>query len=289
MTFNEYLKTDNSNSQIIFDYYLNFLEELLNKKYPFEEQLKLKGAANKFLSALEVKLIYLSSKKDNYEKLITNFQSELSIFRKWNNVSFFYTLFYSKYNKKRIIFRIESSFQELYSTTVELINEASNKTEYFDDLKVNDFYKPDKSNKVKIKELINEAIELIKEDITLSEKSKNKIIEYLEKAIKELEKEYVNWTRFLGLVKETIIVLGALGSFAGGAALFKAQEKLEETSIIVQKTSININFNVISETFNIQNVQQINSINKILQIPENKNNQDIQKIDNIEDIEPFNE
>ncbi|HEX2937278.1 MAG TPA: hypothetical protein VHO72_18125, partial [Bacteroidales bacterium] len=53
----------------------------------------------------------------------------------------------------------------------------------------------------------------------------------------------------------------------------------EQTTIIIQKTSVNFNFNVLNETFNVQNIQHIGSINNLLELPENKDIQDAEEVD----------
>lgn len=183
-------------------------------------------------------------------------------------------------NKKRRFAAIQDSFQDLYSKTIELLNEATDKTMRFDSLKINDFYKPDNSNKNKIKELILEAIGIIEADDSLTEETKKSIIDYLNTAIIELERERVNWSRFLGRIKETVIVLGALGSLVGGVStLINAQEKLEQTTIIIQKTSANLNYNVLNQTFNIHNIQHIESLTQLLELPENTHQENNNKPD----------
>ncbi len=267
MTFNEYLNLEIDDSLQIFEYYLKYLEELSSKNFPFDEQLKLKGAGGKFINSID-KTTYINQEvQSEYLKLIDELQLELRKYRRRNSVSNISRLLLMP-QKRTLLFVIQESFQKLYSMTLELINESKNKTNYFDNLKVNDFYKPDNSNKQKIKELINEAITLIKNDDTITSKTKNSIIEYLEISLRELDKEKVNWTRFLGRIKEVIIVLGALGSLVGGMnGLFNAQEKLEQTTTIVQKTSVNLNFNILHETFNVNYLHDSSSINRLLELP----------------------
>ena len=92
--------------------------------------------------------------------------------------------------------------------------------------------------------------------------------EILMNALEELESERINWTKFIGKIKEATIVLGALGSFASGTTgIFDAQSKLDQTTTIIQQTSININYDVIGKTFNIQNVKSI-GLPKILELSE---------------------
>ena len=198
-------------------------------------------------------------------------------FRYIDNRSFLYNFLLAS-SKARRLSRIQDLFQDLYSKTLELVNEATEKTMYFDSLKINDFYKPDNSNKNKIKTLISEAIEIIEVDSSLTEKTKKNIVDYLNTALKELDRERVNWARFIGRIKETVIVLGALGSLVGGASsLYHAQDKLEQTTIVIQKTSANINYNVLNETFNIHNIQHIESLTQLLELPKNTPRQNPQE------------
>lgn len=268
MTFNEYLNIDSENNHVIFEFYLSFLNELSTKDYPYEEQLKLKGAAGKFLNCIE-KVSYLNKeKRDNYLEGINSLSKDLKNYRRTKNRSKLSVVISPI--KRISLNRIQDIFEDFFSLTLDFINEASRIGEYSDNLKLNGFYQPENSNKKKIQDLIKEAISLIEEDDSLTEKSKKQIVDYLNKALRDLDREHINWSRFIGRIKETIIVLGALGSFAGGISpLIKAKDKLEETTVIIQKTSINLNYKVLNETFNIQNIKNIEYINSnVLQIQE---------------------
>lgn len=267
MTFNEYLNLEIEDSHQIFEYYLKYLEDFSSKNFPFDEQLKLKGAGGKFINSIDRTTYISQERQSEYSKLIDELQLDIRKYRRRNSISIISKLILLPRNKT-LLFVIQDSFQKLYSMTLELINESKNKSNFYDNLKINDFYKPDNSNKKKIKDLVNEAIALIRNDDTITTKTKNSIIDYLEISLRELDRERVNWTRFLGRIKETIIVLGALGSLAGGASfLFDAQGKLEQTTTIIQKTSVNINFNILHETFNVQFIQDSSSINRLLELP----------------------
>ena len=268
-TFNDFMNAPLDDSQKISDFYLNFLGEFSNKNFPFDEQLKLKGAGSKFIDSIEKAMIYIGhEKKQKYIDLIDDFQKEFRIYRRIKNTPIILRFVYPTVRKSMVA--LQEVFQILYTATLVLINEAMGQTYYFDDIDVNSFFKPENSNKQKIKDLIREAIGLIREDSTLTEITKKNIIEYLEKSLEELERKRVDWARFIGRIKEVVIVLGALGSFAGGAnSLFQAKDKLEQSTDVIQKTSVNINFNIISKTFNIQNIKQLNTITNIIELPEN--------------------
>lgn len=285
ITFNQYLNSDVEDTHLIFDYYLNFLNDFSTNTFPYSDQLKLKGAGGKFISSVETKVYLLQERKEAYYKLLDRVNEDLKVYRRLFKLSPLLKYFVESRSSRLV--KVQYTFQDLYSMTIELINEATNKNYNYDKLEINDFYKPDNSNKNRIAELINEAIDLIREDSTLTEKSKKSLIDYLEKASKELNRERVNWNKVIGRIKEVIIVLGALGSVvAGTSAIFSAKEKLEETTVIIQKTSINFNFNVLIDTFNIQNIAHIASINSLLELPEvasDKNKELIEDVDFVED------
>ena len=284
VTFNRYLNSDVEDTNLIFDFYLNFLDNFSTNTFPYPDQLKLKGAGGKFINSVESKVYLRPEKKEMYYELLDRVNKDLKVYRRFFRLSPLHKYFVESRSSR--LLRVQYTFQELYSLTVELINEATNKNYIYDELEVNGFYKPDNSNKNRITELINEAIDLIRDDSTLTEKSKKSIIDYLEKALRELNRERVNWNKFIGRIKEVIIVLGALGSVAAGAStIFSAKEKLEETTVIIQKTSINFNLNVLNDTFNIQNIANIASINSLLELPEGVNDKNEELIEDVEFVE----
>ncbi|OUR82697.1 hypothetical protein A9Q75_05250 [Colwellia psychrerythraea] len=115
-----------------------------------------------------------------------------------------------------------------------------------------DFYTPDISDKVVTIDLLREAIVLIEQDLSISSKAKKKIINKILEIIKSLENSETKWTMTLGSIKETIIILGALGSLTGGAVgLAQATEKVKEAEEIVCSTSINNNFKIEHNSFNL--------------------------------------
>ncbi len=147
-----------------------------------------------------------------------------------------------------------------------------------------DFYTPDISNKAKVVALINEAIELIKTDNTLEKKAKDKIIKRLQAIISELQNQKTNWKDVFGKVRETIIILGALGSLAGGTAvLSQASQKIKQAEVVIEETSINNNYFIEQKTTQIFLNQQtdyyMKNILPQLQSPKKENtiNTDIKK------------
>jgi hypothetical protein len=268
MTFNDYLNLSSNNYQEISNYYLSFLEEFSAKKFPYEKKLQFKGTATKFLNSIEDLTYLRKEKQEEYIKIIDQLNESLSIYDKRSKRSRVISLIFPPQSSHRI----ESEFGIIYDRTIELINDANKTLKHRNgNLKINGFYEPKNSNKVQIKQLILEAIELIKQDNSITEKSKKQLLDYLNKVLTNLDSDYTNWTDIIGKIKETIIVLGALGGFIGGISpLFEAKEKLEQTTIVIEKTSINLNYNVINETFNHNEILNINPSNSyILQIGNN--------------------
>ena len=130
----------------------------------------------------------------------------------------------------------------------------------------------DISNKRKAVRIIQEAIELIENDPSLSKKSKKKILKYLSDTIQELNNPKTNWTNFFRKSAEVVIVLGALGSLTGGIEsgnnLLKAQEKVEKAKGEIVKTSINLNYMNVESTFVINKPIEIEN-NEIKLIEQN--------------------
>jgi len=268
MTFNEYLNLPTSNYQEISKYYLDFLEEFSSKKFPYEKKIQFKGSAIKFLNSIEDLTYLQKEKQEEYIKHIDILNESLSIYDRRSKRSKVLNLIFPPQSS----YRVEHEFEKIYERTIDLVNDANKTLKYRKvDLKINGFYEPENSNKAQIQKLILEAMELITEDNSLTEKSKKQLLDYLNKVLNNLNSEYTNWTDIIGKIKETIIVLGALGGFIGGISpLFEAKEKLEQTTIVIEKTSINLNYKVINETFNHNEILNINpSSSYILQANEN--------------------
>ncbi|RBA28212.1 hypothetical protein [Flavobacterium tibetense] len=273
MTFTEYLNTDLDNSDLIFEYYLQYLSNLSSKEFPYEEQIQLKATSTKFINCIDNLSYVVKEKKEKYFDLINAIVEDVKMNRRRKDKSKILLFLLGK--NGNIIPKIKDDFEELYSQTLEFIGDASNMRHYrYDNLKLNGFFQPENSNKQQVKQLILDAIELIEKDTTISDKVKKQIIEYLQRVIKKLDNQYINWSSVIGCIKETIIVLGALGGFVGGITpLVLAKEKLEETSTVIEKTSININYKTINETFNIQNVERLEQLNNtIFQLEQNNTN-----------------
>ncbi len=112
-----------------------------------------------------------------------------------------------------------------------------------------DFYLPDLADKQRAAVLIEDAINLIDQDDTLSRRARTRILAHLRRAMGEMQKPRTDWSVYFGHVKEAIIVLGAIGSIVGGqCALLNAKDKLEEATRVIEQTSINLTY--LSLTYN---------------------------------------
>jgi hypothetical protein len=167
-------------------------------------------------------------------------------------------------------------YQHLYSNFLKLFNKINadfrNKVEEF--LDFDGLINYDISNKRKVIEMIQEAIELIELDTSLSEKSKKKIIKYLSDTVQELLNPKTNWKNFFVKTTEVIVVLGALGSLTGGVDagknLLAAKNAVESAKEVVVNTSINLNYMNVANTFNFNKPIEIEN-NRMLILEENNN------------------
>lgn len=272
MTFTEYLNTETDNAEDIFEFYLTYLTNFSVNDFPYEENLKLKGVTLKFINCIEKIYYFEKTRKEDFTKLVEKLNFELRFYRNTKRNPSALLDFIIKNRKNRIL-NLQDVFEEIYSTSLTLITESTKHREYKNNnLKLDGFYNPENSNKIQIKNLVKEAIELINSDNSITEKTKKQLIDYLNNVLKKLDREHINWSSVIGHIKEVIIVLGALGSCVGGITpLFQAKEKLEETSTVIQKTSVNLNYNSINETFNIQNIEQIGQLNSTILMLNEKN------------------
>lgn len=270
MNFNEYLYTDYQDIELIFNYYVGFLSELSSSGFQKEKQLQLKTASDKFINSLEKITYFETSKREDYLELLQNLEDELYMLKQMERKPFLLKIIPFVNNHKKQMYKVQDAFHSLYAAAMSLINDAIQKEYLYDYLELGDFYSPSKSNKTEIIELITEAIELINEDKAITEMSKKTLCNHLDKALRDLNSERTNWTRFFGKLKEVSVLLAALGSMAGNAnSLYDAITKLEKASIVIRKTSINISYNILNEVFNVQNMQNISLLkNTILKIEE---------------------
>jgi hypothetical protein len=267
MTFNEYVITPNENIKEISEFYLNFLLELTSKGFPVEEQMKLPGASTKFINSIKGTMHIKDNEKEEFETLVDLLISALRKYSRTKDDSKILLVLFP--NRRQYIFKANEMLGDIYSMSLDFASKVAVFNNYrSNELELNGFYQPKNTNKDEVKRLIIEAIELIKAEDTITEKAKKQIVEYLERVLRSLDYSYVSWTSVLGNIREVIIILGALGSFASGFAIFQAKEKLEETTTVIQKTSINLNFNSINENIVIKNQNILNQINTTFQLAE---------------------
>lgn len=101
-------------------------------------------------------------------------------------------------------------------------------------------YSPDNTDRKSVINLLNEAVVFINKETKITYHAKEKLVERIEKIKKSAQMEHPHWTDTLGMLKEVIIVLGAIGSLVGGVvSITSAQEKLQEAENIISTTCIN--------------------------------------------------
>lgn len=159
------------------------------------------------------------------------------------------------------------TFHEFYTVITRLYNRfCVSRDSVRNHLDLFDFYLPDFSNKQRATELIQEVINLIQDENTLSITARKRIIAHLNDALNELKNPKPNWASFFGKIKEVVIVMGAVGSIVGGqCALIDAKNKLEEAIQVINETSINTYY------INLSNNQLTSSSQNISLLPEGLN------------------
>lgn len=258
---NELLELD---EKLYFDYkkcyqsLKHYIENIKESKFSADNTPYLIAIVDKFLQFADINSIdlinYPELMRQYSEKLIytcnplTNEQqqseSDVSITANYHNL---YSMFFQIHNKIDYYFR-------------------SNTNEF---MEFGGLFDYSKSNKKRIILSIQNAIDLLEKDTLLSEKSKHIIIKYLSDSIKELNNPKTNWNGFMKKVSEAIIVIRALGSIVccidASNNLLKAQSEIEGAKKMATFTSINLNYTVIEQTFNMGSNIEIEN-NQIIQI-----------------------
>jgi hypothetical protein len=270
MTFPEFINLNPNLPQereLILNAHLSYLNDLSGQNYPQSNLVQLRSYTEIFLEAITIKTYLYDNEINMYKELCYILISKVKVRNRQK--SFIIKLLFSKTSDRFIDQQIADAFEQFLTKTIELISKTKG-GHYSNHLSIGDFYSPNNSNKQRIKDLINEAIDLLTNDTTINEKCKIKIIDYLKRAIDEIQSDYTDWTVFLGRLKEAIIILGAIGSFAGGVSVLSAKEKIEEATNVVQNTSISISYKSIYETINIQNAPKLENFHNLLQIEPTK-------------------
>jgi hypothetical protein len=271
MELSEYIKLDityHTDRELVFENFIKYLSNISETEFRNRDTLKLKSYSSKFLEALNAKRYLGDEKKNSYMEIVDEFNNNLKRRNKSHTKPWIIKILSSNRSLMKLNFQLENNFETVLNEAVSLINESREFDYLHSQLDIGEFYEPKNSNKEKIKQLLFEAIDNLNNDITIKEKSKKKVIEFIKKAIDELDSDYTNWTTFLGRLKETIIVLGAIGSLAGGISVLKAKEKVEEATNVVYQTSITINHKSISQTFNINDAPTLQQFQQVLKLEE---------------------
>jgi len=271
MELSEFIKLDISyhyDRELIFENYIKFLSSISESDFDYKEVLKINSFKERFIQAVSIKRFISDEEKDFYNKVVVEL-IEILRRRKMILSKSWLLKILSLNNKTKIGFQIEDSFEKVLYESIKLISKAKEFDHLHDNLDIGDFYNPKNSNKEKIKKLLLEAIDCLHDDTTLKEKCKKVIIDFLKKAIDELDSDYTNWTNFLGKLKEIIIVLGAMGPLVGGISVITAKDKVEEAAQVVYQTSITINHKSINETFNISDTSKLQHFQDVLKLEEN--------------------
>lgn len=247
ISFDEFLllnEKEFNDFQKAFYFIKNYIEEFKNKKFEFQNIVDLRGLVDKFLQFGEP---IADDIKYPAQKLTSNLEKLESHSHKFKTDGVIETT-------------IQKTYQEFYSSLLLVYNKISlflrNNTTVEDYLDFDGLFSYDTSNKHLAIKHIENAIELIKNDNSISDKSKEKIIKYLTETISELLNPKSNWSKIYSKVTEAMIVLGTLGSVVSGISagnnLLSAKDKLEEAKDTIVQTSINMNYFNIQQTFNIQ-------------------------------------
>jgi hypothetical protein len=164
--------------------------------------------------------------------------------RKKQRDYFFWLLFGFLLNLGYFRNEYEEAYEWIYTETIRWYNSfCAIRDKRFNHLDLFDFYLPDISDRDRATKLVEEAIELITGDKTISRVAVRRIVTHLNEALNELRRPKPNWPTFFGKIKEVIIVMGAIGSITGGAcAINTARDKLNEATQVIEKTSINVNY-----------------------------------------------
>ncbi len=146
----------------------------------------------------------------------------------------------SSIRRKKCLEIFEKVSSLIIKTYNQIIHEYQKSTAFTE---FNLLYNPNLSNKEKAIDLIKEAIDLINSEEQLTRRQKKQIINQLDKALKNLGSSNTDWTSYFGKIYQVILILGAIGSIAGGigtwTAVKKANEKITQATNIIEQTSIN--------------------------------------------------
>lgn len=235
MEFIKYLKLDASEKENI-DQLLSFvrseLESLYKSEFSHDRAAVIGGVMEKFF---EVAIFFdiqntieLREKIDHLLAVLRHYHSSIPSVRMENCFPAY----------QELLTAVTKSYLQIRGSFLSL-----NSLDAFDKL-----YVPDFSNKQSAMRLILEAIALIESDETLKMKARKQILQNLNCALDYLQNDKTNWRLYFGMTKEIVLILSALASilsgFEAGYSLLEARDKLKQANEIIEKTSINQNYQI---------------------------------------------
>jgi hypothetical protein len=242
---------DPANTDRVFEYFNQYLADMPEKVFLPSSITSAKGLGVKYFDCLERISHSVNEKKDDYFKQIEHFLEACSAYNSYTNPII--RLLVGNGEERRLNY-CEKEHSKLQSLILELYSEAIKYKPSSYHFELSGLFKPDQSNKGLIKSLIQEALDLIEKDSTLTDKTKAQLISQLRNILNDLNALKINWTISLGKMSEIIIVLGAIGSMIGGvSALREAEEKIRTATEVVKQTSIKINYQVVNDIFENSN------------------------------------
>ena len=254
-------ENSNNDFQLCYNYLKEYIENIKVNDFNNDNVIDLKALIDKFIQFGSN--INVDSQKATVE--LNDYADKLE--KSCYDVTFGETPRDSDITRNLIYQHLYSNFLKVYNKINFYFRNSKEELLEFDGL-----INYDISNKKKAIKIIQEALDLVETDSTLSDKSKKRIKKYLSDTIQELINPKTNWTNFFVKTAEVIIVLGALGSLTGGieagSNLLEAKNKIETAKEEIVKTSINLNYMNVENTFNISKPIEIEN-NKILMLEQN--------------------
>lgn len=264
---------DDDSIEVLFNLLMKQIDLLESTEIDYKNLTTLTGVINKFINCVE----YLNADATNLREQANTFIYQIrNNYEVKNEEEFFFRgSWFDKYIHRISLFnrifnfnkiknqykndlngRKESAFYNFTNEIVLTYNSIVDNNKNSSRIGLNGFYTPESSDKYKATKLISEAIDILEKDNSLTDKAKKAIINYLKQALNEINKPKSNWTFIFGNLRETIFILGALGSLAGGitgvSALNDAKTKLNDATELIEKSSVNVNYQNINQIFNIE-------------------------------------
>lgn len=257
----EFLKIDIKDEQSVDNIFLvtlKYLDKIKAQDFEYELMIPLRGVLNKFSNCADfhgVEDIELNEAVNQFITVVnktTYLPNEAADNTTLKNI-------FGAGQKKNLINEtnapIFQDFQKLYNSLIATYNLVKDGKPKSRDLELEGFYNPNNANKEKAKRLILVAKNKIDQNSSLSKKAKKAITDFITKALVEFEKPNSNWTLIFGRLKEVNSVLNALGSLAigikGADTIGLAKQKIEEAVMVIDQTSVNINYNTMNHIFDI--------------------------------------